>query len=53
MIRVGPVATRDTVRSRATRYPERLRPIRHYYLGDQDEILRAAQQAVAKQGKAH
>jgi 2,3-bisphosphoglycerate-dependent phosphoglycerate mutase len=31
---------------------ERLRPIKHYYLGDQDEILRA-RQAVAKQGKAH
>jgi 2,3-bisphosphoglycerate-dependent phosphoglycerate mutase len=30
---------------------ERLTPIKHYYLGDQDEILRA-QQAVAKQGKA-
>ncbi|MGM9489601.1 2,3-diphosphoglycerate-dependent phosphoglycerate mutase [Ideonella sp. YS5] len=30
---------------------ERLRPIRHYYLGDQDTI-RAAMQAVADQGKA-
>ena len=28
-----------------------LKPIKHYYLGDQDEI-RKAQQAVAKQGKA-
>lgn len=31
---------------------EHLKPIKHYYLGDQDEILRA-QQAVADQGKAH
>jgi 2,3-bisphosphoglycerate-dependent phosphoglycerate mutase len=30
---------------------ENLEPIKHYYLGDPDEILRA-QQAVAKQGKA-
>jgi len=30
---------------------DRLRPIRHYYLGDQDTI-RAAMQAVADQGKA-
>jgi 2,3-bisphosphoglycerate-dependent phosphoglycerate mutase len=29
-----------------------LKPIKHYYLGDPDEIRRA-QQAVAKQGKAH
>ena len=28
-----------------------LRPLRHYYLGDQDEIEKAAK-AVAKQGKA-
>ena len=28
-----------------------LKPIKHYYLGDPDEI-RKAQQAVAKQGKA-
>jgi transketolase len=30
---------------------EDLKPIKHYYLGDQDEVLRA-QQAVATQGKA-
>ncbi|HET8598343.1 MAG TPA: 2,3-diphosphoglycerate-dependent phosphoglycerate mutase [Castellaniella sp.] len=29
-----------------------LRPLRHYYLGDEDQI-RAAMQAVANQGKAH
>ena len=28
-----------------------LKPLRHYYLGDQDEIERAAK-AVANQGKA-
>jgi len=30
---------------------DRLKPIRHYYLGDEDEI-RAAMQAVANQGRA-
>ena len=30
---------------------ETMKPIRHYYLGDQDEIRKAAE-AVAQQGKA-